>query len=164
MNKEKALNVSVLTLVIAISLIIAAVAVAFFVFLYYGGPAYNDWMYTNLPEDYAVVHMNSREIVLSRVNGSHGESVIRAYVTHFCHNDRYIGIKRINCDATGGLETPFEEVVWADVDLEYYLIDAQTGTLFGPYSETSFAQVCLAQQTGELSDWISTYPRPEGAH
>ncbi len=87
--------------------------------------------------------------------------VLGPYITEFCSNDSYIGIKRLVID----------EVSYSDVDVNemdksnaaYYIVDTRDGAVMGPYTAEQYAMHLEQLHVGEMSDWIQTVPTPDGA-
>ena len=83
------------------------------------------------------------------------QRVVDSSVVSFCFNDSYIGVQCVR----GEEIDPNEE----QKDLDYYLIDMNVNRRYGPFTEEAYYQFCESNDIGEVGDWISTIPRPEGA-
>ncbi|MCI8332874.1 MAG: DUF3997 domain-containing protein [Clostridiales bacterium] len=126
------------------------------------GPGLNDWTYDLLPGDYEVWHVNSNTIDLGKRHGNSLTTMIDRYVLAFCYNDVMIGVQQIVID-----EDPQGRVLdMNQVDKshpDYYLIDAETDTVYGPYSAEEYESQVEALEATDMCDWILTVPRPDGA-
>lgn len=120
-----------------------------------------DWKYA-LTNGYAIVRINAHGIALVHYKdptGS-GESVIpNFFVTDFCMNQAYIGVK--------GIRT---EDIWAtDKEIQngkrmLYLVDVSKGDVHGPYSDMeSFKNRCDKLSCGNMSSWKSVDEIAAGA-
>ena len=131
------------------------------------GPGRDDWRY-DLPGQYAVFRVNSGciEIVyLEFENG--GPVVVDNYVSAFCCNERYVGVRRIVPDDRRHctVQEQYEK------EPAYYIIDTEKPVdsvtcgeaVFGPFDEAGFKQQCGVLDVGDCGEWISTYPAPDGA-
>ena len=76
----------------------------------------SDWSY-DLPNGYEIVRVNSYSVVFGK-NGRRFNTTIDRYVIAFCHNDSYIGLKRVPLD-----NVPFDEKIdidsYDDSNIEY---------------------------------------------
>ena len=89
------------------------------------------------------------------------ENVIDDYITCFQYNSRYIAVRRLVV-ADRALLDDIQSVDTEAAD--YYLIDAETDTIYGPFAEKEdFERTCEEQNVGDLGEWIPTVPAPEGA-
>ena len=89
------------------------------------------------------------------------ENVIDAYITCFQYNSRYIAVRRLVV-ADRALLDDIQSVDTEAAD--YYLIDAETDTIYGPFTEKEdFERTCEEQNVVDLGESISTVPAPEGA-
>lgn len=116
-----------------------------------------DWKY-ELPNDFAILRINSRTIVLNNMKYGYGATAIDGYIISFCANDRFVGIKQ-------ALEVP--ENLREEIDLtryQFYLVDTLTWECHGPYeNEECYAAACAAQRTDDLGSWLDTSPAPKGS-
>jgi len=121
-----------------------------------GCPAMSDWEYDNLPGEYSIWKINDEDIQLVKVNG---DPVVGRYIIAFCYNDRYIGLQRIP------LEREYGSVV-VDVETldksnpEFYLIDAEIGSVFGPWTKEEYLDSITELGITEMCEWILTDSKP----
>ena len=154
--------VCLLCLVVVIAVDFARLAVCFFALVLIAtdfNPT-GDWEYTNLPNGYAVIRVNSQTIVLCSARRN---IRLNTYISSFCSNDRYIAVRWIDL---ANIESQYEfEKIRAHCDeAVWYLVDTTDDALYGPFAtETAFEAACAEQGVGELGPWIDTVPRPDGS-
>lgn len=116
----------------------------------------NDWSY-ELPNNYVIWHINSREIVCGKKNSPTSiSSVVNEYVSEFCYNEKLIGLK---C-----AEVP--ENINDEIDMSkpiYYVIDLENDILYGGFNEEEYLTKVQEYEYSDLTGWITTKPRPSEA-
>ena len=120
------------------------------------GAGLSDWSYP-LPNGYAIVHVNSQQIIFGRQRTEHSTAIdVDSFVYAFCYSARYVGLQRLEA-------RPADDAAPSPDAVEYYLADTQEGTLLGPMTEREYAETLRARQIDELCGWIKTVPAPDGA-
>lgn len=129
-----------------------------------------DWEY-ELPNDYCVTHINSMSIVFGKRDVSTEQLIdpqIERFITDFCYNDSYIGLKRFALSTMdfGTREETFfgcslddiskMEYNYEESDLEYYLVDAVKDKIYGPYTAEEYGMQCEELNITGMCEWIST--------
>lgn len=110
------------------------------------GPGTQDWD-LSLKNGYEIWRINSQEIVLGRVEDEILESVVDADITAYFTSGSFVGVKQTPVDTE---------------ETKYYLLDMDSGTLYGPFDEVGFITQC--KESGvEKAAWISTRPAPKDA-
>lgn len=141
------------TIPAAVLLLLCAV---FYVYLLSHVGGAGDWAYRDLPGGYEIIRLNGSHIVLDRPNFKDGSRhVIKGYITAFCCEGPYIGVRQIAVDDRAH-EVP------EDGEVSYYLVDTAEDELRGPLTQEAYLRLCEELGIG-LSDWIPTKPAPEGA-
>lgn len=115
----------------------------------------NDWT-LDLPNDYAIWHINANQIICGKKDGESSLSrVTERYVLEFCYNEQYIGLKCIDdyeSYSTG-----------EDTEIFYYMIDTLEDDVTGPLDFESYSELCENINIFEDVEWIPTNPTPENA-
>lgn len=119
----------------------------------------SDWTYRNLPGDYEIVRCNSRDICFSEGEVYGGAILIEETVTAFCYNARFIGLQRVQAVAYEEFD---QDKAYASV-AEFYLVDAETGKIYGPLIEETYNSKLLSFGITDMGTWISTRTKPDGA-
>lgn len=122
----------------------------------------SDWAYTKTPNDYEVWHLSSGDIKLIHDDG---KIVIEKFVLAFCYNDKYIGVQQIPLKENDEHISSWEEIQ-KEYDLsnpDCYIIDSETDTVYGPYTQNEYIKQIEILNTGELCEWIKTQPPPKDA-
>lgn len=140
--------------------IVAVVVIATIITLFAGCAGLSDWAYP-LPYGYEIWRINSERIVLVKNQGETSDTVIEDYIISFCHNECYIGIQNISL-RTGQSSESIGQIDTSNPD--YYLVDAASDEVFGPYTAEEYKTKKQDLNTGELGTWIDTSTRPEGAY
>ncbi len=113
---------------------------------------------------YYIFRTSSRDICVVHERDNYKDSfedIIDSYITCFRYNSRYIAVRRLVV-ADRALLDDIQSVDTEAAD--YYLIDAETDTIYGPFTEKEdFERTCEEQNVGDLGEWIPTVPAPEGA-
>ena len=121
-----------------------------------------DWNY-KLSNGYEIWRVNSQKIILVKTDDDiTGETVIDSYITSFCYNERYVGIKRIPID------DDVENFNFEKIDIEkatqyYYLFDTSNEIVYGPYDSSEYEKKISSFEIEKMCDWINTVPKPEKA-
>lgn len=119
-----------------------------------------DWTY-ELVGGYVLNRINGHSIVLghsnhSEISGSSSIVIQGYYVTDFCMDQEYIGVRGI---PTMGMFATDEEL--ESKQRWYHLIDISNDEVLGPYeSEEEFVSICAEAGTGDLGQWRSTAELP----
>ena len=120
-----------------------------------------DWKYP-LPNGYQVFMSNSRNIAIvgteyHEVDGIMTTFYIESRILEFCYDDRYVAAKRqVSTEDQASTEA-------VSVYVAYYLLDTETGAVYGPYGLEEYeAQLGLMDDI-TLCPWISTRTAPKGA-
>jgi len=125
-----------------------------------------DWIYDKLPNGYQIWRVNCEDIKVLVVNGNDlndNEIVLDRYILEFCYNNSYIGIKRLPLSKPA-LDEEVVDIKSMDTsNPEYYLIDAQNDTLYGPFDVDGYQDQINTLQVQGMCDWIPTVPTPAGA-
>ena len=121
-----------------------------------------DWIYDDLPNNYAIVYFNGNNISFGKLTDSASffDETISRYIVEFWCNDSYIGLKRVNMDNISWKETTALEPLDELPNLEYYLIDAKNDIQYGPYSISEYEQKCSELGITNISNWIRTDKNP----
>ena len=113
-----------------------------------------DWEYDLLGE-YSIDRLNAHGIALIINEGPEesGSYVIpNYYVTDFCVNERFIGVKGVRTASTWATD---EEL--RNKDRVFYLVDAICNEVYGPYVDMDgFMEQCEMVDTGDMGCWCST--------
>ena len=113
-----------------------------------------DWSYRDLPGEYEIWRINSKNITLIKKTSEYGgHNIVGPYVMAFCRDQRYIGLQR-----TEGPAGDMQE----EAAPEYFIVDSADGAVYGPYGAAEYAAQCEALGF-RPGDWIRTFPAPEGA-
>ena len=100
---------------------------------------------------------NSRKIICGKRNSQHStSSIVDKYVVEFCYNDRYLCLTCLTEDSNNN-----ESI--SEHNLEFYIIDTSEDYVLGPYIREEFFEKISNKNFVDLSSWIATKPRPEGA-
>lgn len=116
-----------------------------------------DWKTEPLPGGYEVWRCSVHVINLilpSSPDSNGGPVVIPSEIYALSYNDAFICAQHE--DDTSHYE---KSRYWDEPhgEIDYYILSIETGTLYGPYSESEYAEKCAELQVGELCEWI----RPE---
>ena len=126
-----------------------------------------DWSY-DLPNEYSIQRLNPRQIVLVssrgiRIDGQNAvtHNRIESYITSFCTDGKYVAVRHVNPS-----EVDFENYSGNTFDkAAYFLVDTSNDELYGPFDTLDdFNNCCELIGVGQLSQWIDTYPMPNGAY
>ena len=118
--------------------------------------ANNDWSYS-LPNGYAIWHINSHKIICVKQNTLYdASSVVDEFVLEFCYNDVFVCLKcvEISNEINAGIE---------DSNLFYYILNTEDNNIYGKLTEEEYLLNLQELLITDLSDWIPTNPRPNGA-
>lgn len=115
-----------------------------------------DWAY-DLPNDYTIWHINSKEIVLGHYNTANSIStVIEDTILRFCYNDCFVCIQINNRDGATRSQNSSDMAC-------YYIINTNDGAVHGPFTWSEYEESLVVYEVNNLTDWISTKPAPEGS-
>ena len=115
----------------------------------------NDWSYS-LPNNYAIWHINVRSIVLMCIEQERTTTIIGGYISEFAYNENYVVLKQV--DSSFDLTQPLDIS-----NPKYYIINTIEQITEGPFSEDQYCDNIQQIDNKNLSVWIKTYPRPQGA-
>lgn len=155
MSKRKKTVLIVLAAVGGFVLLCALLFQAFlFWMMTHGLGGSGDWAYTDLPGEYEIWRINSKDIsLIKKTSENGGDYIVGPYIAALCKDRRYIGLQRTE----GPAGEAREEAV-----PEYYIVDSADGAVYGPFSQEEYAAQC--ETLGFRPDeWIRTVPDPEGA-
>lgn len=127
-------------------------------------PAFSDWYYDELPNDYEICHINTNTIIIQKGHLNSGDVVDAAfnrYIVEFCSNDLYIGFKLLPEGVRQNEMDTTEEVDTSN--LEHYLINSQTDEVYGPYTAEEYEEQIEVLNVGVMEEWIKTVPKPDDA-
>lgn len=113
-----------------------------------------DWAYSDLPGEYEIWRINSKDIsLIKKASENAGDYIVGPYIAAFCRDQRYIGLQRTEGPAGDTQE---------EAAPEYFIVDSSDGAVCGPFSAEEYAAQCEALGF-RPDDWIPTVPAPEGA-
>ncbi len=117
-----------------------------------------DWRYY-LPNGYAIIRVSAESVCLGKVENENAASlVIGPHIKEFCYNDSYVGVKKIAVDPRSShAETETE----LSKELEYYLLNLESGEVYGPFTETEYEKKLIENAVGDMCEWIKTDSKPE---
>ncbi len=116
----------------------------------------SDWSYI-LPNDYEIWHINSREIVCGKKNGEQSlSSTVTNYISEFCYNTQYVCLQCVVVPED--LSQPIDKS-----NPYFYIIDTLNDETYGPFTELEYSEYIGEKSIADLTSWIKTAPRPEGA-
>ena len=122
------------------------------------GISRGDWVYRELPNQYAVARINGRTILLGKELRQSGEAgaaidtVIDAYVSYIALSEDWILVQQV--------EVPEDSRKPIDLsDPVYYIVDSQTDEKSGPYTEAEFRDE--SAMLGLTVQWIKTTELPQ---
>ena len=106
----------------------------------------SDWSFSDLPGDYEIWRINSKEIVLvKKTDDVLGESVVDAYVSKVAWDDNFIlAQQESNADNTSNT-------------VSFYIVDVNSENIYGPLTEDEFNELAKQIQVEVNNmDWILT--------
>ena len=122
------------------------------------GISRGDWVYRELPNQYAVARINGRTILLGKELRQSGEAgtaidtVIDAYVSYIAQSGDWILVQQV--------EVPEHSREPVDLsDPVYYIVDSRTDEKSGPYTEAEFRDESAL--LGLTVQWIRTTELPQ---
>ena len=120
-----------------------------------------DWGY-KLPNGYEIWHINVNDICLVKTEGEFTKKKVHRYITEFCYNESYIGLKRIMIDES----IPYGDVHIEEMDktnVSYYLVNTENDDIIGPYTSEEYEAQIESLKIEKMCEWIKTVPKPKGA-
>ncbi len=111
----------------------------------------SDWSF-ELPNDYEVWHINSKEIKILYVegNGNSGKEVIPSFVKEFAYDNRYV--------YTRNIVNITENNILAE---QYYFLDTISQIVEGPYDSLDDLKNCATEKGVEIPNrWHRTSQPP----
>ena len=117
-------------------------------------------MHYAFPNGYFVSRINGRQITIALnkyfetdPEDLTGVTVIKQfYVKGFCNNERYVGLFGTHTQLHYATDDEIESGA-----IQYYLIDTETKTIYGPYIDQSEYEKFLQEiNCVGLSDWLET--------
>lgn len=143
-------------LVIGVLIIVTLLMGACSIFDFNSKTSNNDWSYA-LPNDYVIWHINSRRIVCGKRSTEQSIANVGGnYVVKFCYNNQFICLQCV--DVPDNLSESIDES-----NPQFYIINTVNDEIFGPLSKGEYLEKTSDMNFDNLSSWISTKPRPEGA-
>ncbi len=116
-----------------------------------------DWEY-ELPNQFAIWRINSRNIVLNDMSEKQKGTPIDGYIISFCAGERFVGIKRA-VSVPKDLEEEIDRTRY-----HFYLVDTLLRRCYGPYtSNTAYDAACKDLGAADLGKWLDTVPAPKGS-
>ena len=108
-----------------------------------------DWEFDGLPQNYSIVRMNSRNIVLGQSNEVGWTHIVPTYISEVAYNDNYIFVKRVDVpkDINEKIDTS---------NPEYYIVVVETDEVLGAFTEEEFNKKCEEIPITEFPEWIIT--------
>lgn len=144
-----------LLLIIILLLVIFACVFVSIVVLLTGSSGLGDWAYEELPNNYEVWRINSQDIVVGKASDNDSFEVkIDRFVLEFSYNDRFIGVKQFPLEQDYDIAIDVKEFDTSDLD--YYIIDSITDTVYGPYSYYEYENKCDELKVGTMREWMKT--------
>lgn len=112
-----------------------------------------DWEYDELPGDYEVWRINSKDISLCQPSedGTTAQDIVGPYVDQIAFNERYIAAQQLRPMNSDDLKKSLDD--WKRF---YYLLDTDTGDLLGPFDEAAFQDACAKIDAEDFPQWIKT--------
>lgn len=123
-----------------------------------GCPAFTDWEYNDLPNDYAISRVNVQNIQLNKESDGLYRKVVDKFIIAFCYNSRYIALQRVPIDNTNTEMFDVEKIYASNP--EYYLIDSETDTVYGPLTIKEYEEQIINLHIENMCEWISTDANP----
>lgn len=118
--------------------------------------ANNDWSYV-LPNGYVIWHINSNRIVCGKKDSQYSISNVGGnHVIKFCYNNQFVCLQCIQNNDTN-------EQKDAQITLDYYVINTIDDVVYGPLTENDYVLLMENMNLENITSWIATKPRPEGA-
>ena len=116
----------------------------------------NDWSY-EFPHEYFLWHINSRKIVFGKKQTENSiKNIVEDHVIRFCYNDQYVCLQCVEVS-----ENVLEEI--DESNPKFYVIDLLNETVDGPLEKNEYEKKLNVLYVDNLSMWIPTKPKPEGA-
>ena len=116
-----------------------------------------DWS-VYLPENYAIIHVNSRSIIFGKLN-KHGSSYVEpigdSFVVAYCYNDKVIGL----CCA----EDYNKSLSWNSMERKYYLFDFKSGKTIEVHDQYELEAEIKNVTGNDPIVWKLTRPTPDEA-
>lgn len=152
MANKKYLFIAAILAVVLCTLLLFQV-VCFFILNRLGGGT-GDWAFDGLPGSYEIICASRYNIYVEASSQDRRYCAIEECVTGFCYNDRFIAVQQAY--KWNGKTSLVEN------DLRYYIIDAETEEIKGPFSFSCFQKYCKENDMN-FNMWIDTIPKPNGA-
>lgn len=114
-----------------------------------------DWTY-ELPNGFTLERISAKNIAIYTEQGT--TMRLAPLVVEFCISGQYVGVNQISPQ---DYETYQKQLV---VEQTIYIIDTEKDEIYGPYmNKIDFNAKVENLKIDGLGEWISVYPRPEGA-
>lgn len=116
-----------------------------------------DWSY-QLPNNYEIWHINSREIICGKKSGEHSLSNIieENYISEFKYDNCYVCIKCVT--SSKDLSTEIDTS-----NPKFYIIDTEEDSVYGSYANVDYEKKAIDLGVSSDLKWIKTVPIPDGA-
>ncbi len=109
-------------------------------------PKEEKWIYDLLPNEYVIEKKSNIKVVLKDK-----QIGIEDYIAEFCYGKQYIALKCLDANSD-------------NINVKFYIIDTKNDELYGPYlDQETYEKVKEKIVDEELSNWIETITKPEGA-
>ena len=121
-----------------------------------------DWR-CYLINDYYIIRSDATRIILYNDDPNRYVNLpmVDKYITCFAYNDRFVAVRKLDVPEGYGPDDIFEMNF---DEAKYFIVDTETDEVYGPYeSAEDFESGCKEIQTGDLGEWIDTYPPPKGS-
>ena len=144
-----------LLLIIILLLVIFVCVFVSIVVLFTGSSGLSDWSYEDLPNSYEVWRINSQDIVVGKVSDNDSFEVkIERFVLEFSYNDRFIGVKQFPIKQDYNIAIDVKKIDTSNLD--YYIIDSNSDTIYGPYNYYEYKNKCDELKVGTMKEWVKT--------
>lgn len=131
--------------------------VGFILICLFTNPKIEKWTY-DLPNDYAIKKTSATKVVLGKyiagffeVEKEDQQIGIQDYIAEFSYGENIIALKCLKEKDN-------------NIHVNFYIVDTKQDDIYGPYQdEETYESVKEKIVDEELSDWIETITKPEGA-
>lgn len=109
-----------------------------------------DWIDDDLPGNFELWRINSKNISLCKDNGdgTTAEIIVGPYISSFAYNDDYIFLQQVD---NLGDSKPNKDIM-----PNYYLLVIESESLLGPMNKAEFDMSCTELGIEELPSWSDT--------
>lgn len=132
------------------------IIVAIFIYIL-TDPKIKKWTY-DLPNNYAIKKTSETSVVLGKyvnnlfeIEENNKQVGVTDYIAEFAYGERYVSLKCLT-------------VAKKEVNVKFYIVDTANDNIYGPYyNDETYEAVLEKIVEEELSSWIKTTTKPEGA-